>query len=166
MPMPISRAFVTLLAIIAAVAPFLALTYGLGITEYWAGFLVLLHWGVVEDLAPHRFVHSAAGAATGLAVAAMPLWLTPLMGADAAGLAALAITILAVFLLLTNWLPLLCNSSAMVTLTVGSIPHIAGHVPPAAQFAGLAAGILFYGALAFVAARVTAMRRPAPVPAE
>lgn len=160
--MPLVKALLILLAVIVVVAAYLLAAIGLGIHEYWAGFLFLLQWSMMEEMKVERLPRSALGAALGAAIPFVPVWTAPAIGTGAGLALMLAIILLAVFLLILRTAALLINPATMLFLSVVSIPHIAGHVPPADVFLGLFAGIVFFGGLA--GAGVLVQRRAAAKP--
>lgn len=159
------KAFAALAATILVVGAYLALTFLLGIPQYWPGFLFLFLWSTIEGMKIERLAHAAIGSAGGLVLAALPVWLAPTLGASGASGVMLGAILLCVFSLLKGWAGIVCNLGMMLFLTIATIPQIAGHTSPADMFAGLASGVLFFGGLALIATRVMAAR-PAPVPAE
>lgn len=161
------KALAIVLGVVVVVGTFLALTAWLGIGQYWAGFLFLLQWSMMEETRPERLARSALGAALGTAIPFVPLWLGPVAGASVGLAAMLAIILIAVFLLIRGLVPVLVNAATMLFLTVVSIPQVAA-AGPAAILLGLAAGVVFFGGLgagAAALARGKAGEQTAALPA-
>jgi hypothetical protein len=140
-----------LLVVILAVGGYMGLTALLGVREYWAGFLFLLQWGMMEQLKIDHLPKSALGAATGAAIAFLPAWLTPALGLVGAGAAMTVAILAATFCLILGKAPIIVNAATMLFLTILSIPHLAAQVRSIDVYAGLAAGVLFFGGLAALA---------------
>jgi hypothetical protein len=157
--MTTSKAIATLVAIVVVVVAFIVLTLSLGIQDYWAGFLFLFYWGTTEHLKLDRLPYAALGSVGGLTLAMAPAWLTPWMGAGSATAAMIVVMLLCIFALIKGVATLFCNSAMMLFLTVATIPAVVSHATPTGLYSALVAGILFFGGLSFIAARVTAMRR-------
>lgn len=159
-----ARAFGILAIVAIVVGLYIGLTKGLGIHEYWAGFLFLLQWSMMEQTRVQALPKSALGAATGIAIACCGVWLVPLVGAPNAAIAQILASAVAVFLLIRQVAGLFVNAATMLFLTVMTIPQVAAGATPAGAYMGLLAGVVFFGGLAVAAATVSrwkAMGKPA-----
>ncbi len=123
--MPPGRAFLTLIAIIVALAGYIGLAVLLHIAAIFAGSLFLFFWTGVEKAAPAAFVPTLVGALGGIANAALfhpavassfaidPTW---------AAIAGLVVLVLVLYLLLMQKASVLCNQAYMLFITVAAIP--------------------------------------------
>lgn len=152
MEMSAGKALVILLVVVVVIAAYLGLAHWLGIREYWAGFLFLLQWSVMEQMQVDRLSRSIAGAVLGASIAFVPGWLTPSLGTGAASAVMLGMILLAVFLQIRGKAVFAVNGATMLFLTVMTIPQIAANALPGEIYLGLTAGIVFFGGLASLAA--------------
>jgi hypothetical protein len=148
--MSVGRSLAVLLAVVVVVGCYIALALSLGITEYWVGFLFLLVWTMVEGASLPRLPHVILGASAGMAIAFSAIWATPVLGAAGSG-AQIALSLVAVFLLIRQSAKIVVNVAMMLFLTVMSIPHIGSSASPVDLYLGLAAGVIFFGAIGFTA---------------
>lgn len=161
------KAFLILLLVVVLVAAFIAFCSMIGVSQYWAGFLFLFQWSLMEEMKNDRLVKSILGAAVGTSIAFLPVWLTPQLGLNVAMMIMLAVILVAVFFQIRQMASVAINGATMLFLTVNTIPYVAQNAPPASVFAGLSAGVVFFGGLALIAAAVMAKRQSsatAPVP--
>ena len=156
--MSTTKAFGILLAIVAIIGVYLAIAGVLGITDYWAGFLFLLQWSMMEGTKRERLPHSAIGAAVGIAIACIPAWFAPAIGVTPALILLTVAALTATFLFIKGWLPVAINAGTMVFLTVATIPHIGRGTTPAAILIGLASGVIYFGGLALIASLIGRLR--------
>jgi len=153
-----------LIAVIVAIAGYIAAAAALHLSEAWAGFLFLLYWSMVEQAKPDRIPRSAIGAFVGAGTAAL-MTLAPLAMGMGPGMALfLAVVLLLVYAIIMGWAPIAVNMATMIFLTVGTIPHVQGHADWRQVFFGILAGIVYFGGLALVAGALT--RKKADTPAE
>ncbi|ARR55252.1 hypothetical protein HY78_18280 [Rhizorhabdus wittichii DC-6] len=150
MDMSTTKAIGTLGVAIILIAIFFFLTGVVGVREHWAGFLFLFQWSMMEGMKLDRLPRSALGALTGVAIASLPTWLTPLLGAGAALAVMLSAILVAVFLLIRGMAGLVINPATMVFLTVATIPQIVNSTRPAEVFLGIGAAVIFFGGLAAI----------------
>jgi hypothetical protein len=144
---------------------FLALAGAVGVREHWAAFLFLFQWSMMEEMKLNRLPQSALGVATGIAIASLPAWLTPLIGTAAAAAVMPLAVLVAVFLLIRKMGRLVINPATMAFLTVATIPHIMEATKPADIFLGLITGVFFFGGLAAIAKRKAALTDGTRLPA-
>ncbi|NML87646.1 hypothetical protein HHL26_00990 [Sphingobium sp. TB-6] len=152
--MSTTKAIGTLGAAIILIAIFFVLTGAVGVREHWAGFLFLFQWSMMEGMKLNRLPRSALGALTGVAIASLPTWLTPLLGAGAALAVMLFAVLVAVFLLIREMAGLFINPATMAFLTVATIPQIVNSTKPTEVFLGIAAGVIIFGGLAAIQAAI------------
>ncbi|CAN5126537.1 hypothetical protein BH10PSE13_BH10PSE13_14730 [soil metagenome] len=152
------RAFGILAIVAIVVGLYLGLTKFLGIHEYWAGFLFLLQWSMMEQTKLQAIPRSALGAATGIAIACVGIWLAPIVGAPNAAIAQILASAVAVFLLIRQLVGLFVNAATMLFLTVMTIPQVAAGTTPFGCYIGLSAGVVFFGGLALAAAGVSRLK--------
>lgn len=145
------KGLLILLAVIVVIGIYIAITAALGLTDFWAGFLFLLYWSMVEGAKPERLVPSIVGAFVGMGTAAMMVLLPPLLG-EGTGMAVFGVTVLVlVYAVIMGWAPVAVNASTMLFLTVGTVPHIEGNADYGQIFLGIISGIVFFGGLALIA---------------
>lgn len=146
------KAIGTLGTVIVLIATFFVLAGAVGLREPWAALLFVFQWSMMEEMKLDRLPRSALGATTGVAIASLPAWLTPLVGAGA-GLAVMLLAVLvAVFLLIRGMAGLVINPATMAFLTVATIPHITQAARPIDLFLGIAAGVIYFGGVAAIPA--------------
>ncbi|WP_411341215.1 hypothetical protein V6U71_05035 [Sphingopyxis sp. J-6] len=145
-------------AVIVLIAVFFALAGAVGLREPWAALLFLFQWSMMEEMKLDRLPRSVLGAATGVAIASLPAWLTPSIGAGA-GLAVMLMAVLvAVFLLIRGMAGVVINPATMAFLTVATIPHITQAARPVDLFLGIVAGVIYFGGLAAIPAALAKRR--------
>ncbi|GAB3115420.1 hypothetical protein G8770_08750 [Aestuariicella hydrocarbonica] len=136
-------ALATVIGVVVVIAVFLAVCHVLGITEYWAGFLFVLYWGMIEKVEVSRLPATIVGGVVGLLLGFATPLLTGVMG-EAAGLVFLVIVLVVIFCMLMGWLKIAINAMTMIFLTVATIPAVAEQVAPFNAMAGFATGVVFF----------------------
>lgn len=140
-------------AVILAIAGFVALGHALALSPLYAGFLLLWYWATVDKLdfqaAPATIAGAIGGAAT-----AWALQFATQTGSTAGIIMILAMIVVALFVQIMNYLPVLINSAYMLFLTVACAPLIQG----GERFEQVAAVILlsavYFGGLIWVGTRL------------
>lgn len=150
--MPTTKAIGILGMGIVLIALFFALAAAVGLREPWAAFLFLFQWSLMEEMKLDRLPRSALGGATGVAIASLPVWLAPLVGAGTGLAVMLLAVIVVVFLFIRGLAGLVINPATMVFLTVATIPHVTEEARPVDLFLGIVAGVIFFGGLAAIQA--------------
>lgn len=147
--------------IIVALAAFYALglkVIGLGMESFFAAFLLLWHWATVEKAEFKGMPASVIGALVGVALAWQSTWFGATYGMPNGLMMGLAPIIVALFVVIMNWVPIAFNSSAMLFLTVLGAPALA----KTANFLELAeavvAGAVFFAAAVWLAKQYVEMR--------
>jgi hypothetical protein len=160
-PTPVQALFV-LLAVIVGVAIYLGIHHVLHIESGYAGFLLLLYWSGIKGSAPAELAPAFFGALGGVLLAYLLWFLPTVMGSGGAIVALLAIMV-AVYMLIMGWMPMVVNNAMMLLLTVGTI----GTVQAKGDFAGMAASVLLAGGLSALILAIGRMmsRRKQMVPA-
>jgi hypothetical protein len=131
--------------------------YFLHLHSFFAGFVFLWYWGVVEKAAFDRLPASLLGALTGVALS----WQLSYLAAHyaTAGLAAgVGIIAVAVFIQVMNWAPVAVNLCAMLFLAVLTAPQFMGHADYLDAGATIVAGAVYAAVLIYAAKRATAGR--------
>lgn len=163
------KAALITLAVVVVIAAYLALAMWLGVVEYWAGFLFLTQWGLMEQCKVDRLPQSICGAVVGTLIAFTPSQLPLLLGTTPGLIVMLAIMLWAIYAMIIGWLPLFVNAAAMVFLTVVTIPEIVKGATPLGILEGLAAGVIFFGGIGLIASAFApsapADEQAAPMPA-
>jgi hypothetical protein len=144
----------TLGAVMAAIAIFIALNYALGITENWVGFLFLTYWGSVEQLKLEQLPKCILGALVGL-LAAYGLQALPHSMGSAGFALALGAVLVLVYCLIMGWWPIAVNTCAMLFLTVGTSPMLQAGPGLLKLFPALGTGVAYFAALAWIIQTLT-----------
>jgi hypothetical protein len=139
----------TLGAVMAAIAIFIALNYALGITDNWVGFLFLTYWGSVEQLKLEHLPKCILGALVGL-LAAYGLQALPHLLGPAGFALALGVILVLVYCLIMGWWPIAINTCAMLFLTVVTIPVLQAGSGLLKLFPALGTGIAYFAVLAWI----------------
>lgn len=142
------------LAVVVVIAAYLAACMAIGIKEYWAGFLFLTQWGLMEQCRVDRLPHSIGGAIVGTLIAFTPYHLPQLLGTIPGTVVMLAIILWSIYAMIMGWLPMIINAATMIFLTVVTIPEIVQGAAAPGILAGLAAGIVAFGGLGLIGAAV------------
>jgi hypothetical protein len=141
-------------AVAAAIAIFFALHYAIGSAAGWVGFLFLFNWGGMEQMKFEKLPNCIVGALVGLLTAygqqALPHLLGPLGFALIIGVIGAL-----VYCLLMGWWRIAVNNSAMLFLTVGTIPAIQAGTSILNLLPALAIGVVYFAALAWVVRALT-----------
>ncbi|SFR89628.1 hypothetical protein [Sphingomonas jatrophae] len=115
---------VVLVGVIVGIAVYIGASHALGIVPIWAGFAFALYWGGMLHGDMAAMPSALAGAFLGIAIGAALHFLPILYGT--AGLAvALAIVLVAVYLLLMRWATFVIHNGTMLFLTITTIPAVA-----------------------------------------
>ncbi|MDT0576688.1 hypothetical protein RM533_10915 [Croceicoccus sp. F390] len=139
-------ALIVLVAVVIAVAGFLALAHLLAIEAVYAGFLFILYWTGIRHSAWEEFIPSLLGAFGGLALAAA-LHLMPIHYGTAGLVVSLALVLLAIYLLIRQQLPRFVNMSFMLLLTVTTVPVITADAPYVDMALAIAVGAAYVAGL-------------------
>ena len=138
------------LGMLAGVVPltggYLALLGALHNIEFYAGFVFLLWWMVLEHGRLDRLPHAIVGAAAGLGLGLALKLLIGNFGA-AGGFMFTALMLPVLYCQFLGWLPLLINMTTMTFLLVMTIPHVQQYASFSAAGGSLLVGIAYFGVL-------------------
>lgn len=135
-----------LAALTVVIGIFLGLCYALGITEYWAAFLFVLYWGMIEHAELKKLPHCIVGALVGLFASYLMQALPQIVG-PSGGLIFLGAMLVLIYGQLRGWLPIAINAMTMLFLTVGTGTVLQAHTNFGNVLAALLLGIAFFGGL-------------------
>jgi hypothetical protein len=152
-PLPLGLALAITAGVIVAVAGFVALGAWLHVGALYAGFLLLWVWSTLDNLALKALPAALAGALTGAALSFL------LQTGTAAGsmplvVLALALMIVAVFLVVAKRAAGVCNASTMLFITVLNAPLLQAGEDFRMVIAGIALGAVWFGMIAWLIVRV------------
>ena len=149
-----SKAAVVIVGLVVVVAGYLILGNLFGIAPVYAGILLVYFTFAIGRGEPGALPGAILGSLGGIVNAA--LFAIPSIDPGISALIGLIVVLIALFCLLTGWLPLIFNQAYMLLLTVGTIPAILAQK----QFAGMAAAVLlaavYFGALIWMLHRLRA----------
>ncbi len=139
--------FLILLLVLVIIIGWITIgTMFLGITSFFASFLFLWYWAAVEQANFKQWPQCLAGALFGLLLAWASHYLPAHFGNAGLG-AALALLVAAVYVQIMNWVPLICNRSAMLFLTVLAAPALLEKLDLAETALAITGGALFVGGI-------------------
>ena len=139
-PLP---ALAVLAAVVAAIVVYEVIAAVLHITPVFPGLLVLFYWAAVKHLAIRELPATILGALGGVLNAALFVILSKLMGPTGGILVALLVVIVAFYILLVGWAPLVFNNAYMLLLTVAGVPEVLG----TGRFVGMGLSVLLGAAV-------------------
>lgn len=96
----------------------------LGLTSLFASFLFAWYWANVEAMRFDRIPAALIGGLVGVGLAWLLQLLPAVMGPGNGLIVALLAILVALFVQILNWLPLVCNASTMLFLTVMAAPAL------------------------------------------
>lgn len=147
-----AKGLLVLAGVVVVVGGFIALNAALGIHEFWGGFLFLLYWTGIEHMKFEKLPACIAGSLFGLLLAyllfALPQWL-----GDIGGLVFLGLILVTVYCQIMGWFAVVVNMTAMLFLTVGTIPSVQSGADFAGVLAALVLGIVYFVGLLWLAGR-------------
>ncbi len=158
--LPLGQAAIVTLGVIVVIAGFVALGAWLHVTPLYAGFLLLWAWSALHELSIKALPGALAGALTGAGMSFL-LQTGTAMGSLPLILLALALMIVALFLVVAGRAALVCNQSTMLFITVLNAPVIQAGEDFRQVIIAIALGAVWFGVVAFVISRIV----PAPSPA-
>lgn len=119
----------------------------LGLTSLFASFLFAWYWANVEAMRFDRIPAAVLGGLVGVGLAWLLQALPAALGPGTGLLVALLAILVALFVQTLNWLPLLCNASTMLFLTVMAAPALVKESNFADVALCVVLGALFFAAL-------------------
>lgn len=152
------RALLMLPAIVTVVVGFIALCGVLGLKSPFVGFFFAIYWAGIRHAAWPEFLPALIGGLAGLATAwavhlAVPQGMPMLAGV-------IALILVAIFLDLVRWVPMVVNTSFMIFLTLAAAPPVMMQ----ADFGGMAIALLlaaaYFGAIIRAVSWYQARRNP------
>jgi hypothetical protein len=144
----------------AVIAGYIVLCRAIGNAEFYAGFLFLAFWMLMEQGRMDRLAHTVLGVAFGLALACLLRFLvTGPLGATTGGLFFVAALVPVVYLQILGHLSLFINGPAMATLTALTIPYVQEHADFVQAAIALAVACVYFGLIISIARRAA---RPSP----
>ena len=146
----IGKGIMGVISVVVIVACYIALSMAMRSTEMWPGFLFGVCFGMIEQFKLERLPRALTGSLVGLLAGAAYSVLPPLLGAGLGTALPMGISILLVFLLVMNWLPIAVNTSTMVYITVLTVPQIAAGAKLPAVLLGFGVGVAYFAALALL----------------
>ena len=156
-----AKGLLVLIGVVVVVGGFIALCAALGIKEFWGGFLFLLYWSGIEHMKFERLPHCISGALLGLLLSyllfALPIWL-----GEIGGVVFLGLILVVVYCQIMGWFSVAVNMTAMLFLTVGTIPAVQTGADFAGVLAALVLGILYFVGLLWGANKLK-QRKVGPV---
>lgn len=158
---PLGQAAIITLGVIVVIAGFVALGAWLHVTPLYAGFLLLWAWSALHELSMKALPGALAGALTGAGMSFL-LQTGTAMGSLPIILLALALMIVAVFLVVAGRAALVCNQSTMLFITVLNAPVIQAGEDFRQVILAIVLGALWFGAVAFVISRIVPAPQAAP----
>lgn len=160
-PLSLTNGILLLILIVAGIVGWIALgTVYLALKSFFASFLFGWYWATHEHAAFERIPACVIGALVGVGLAwtlkAFPV-LFPAWGLWAA----VALVVVALFLQIMNWVPLVVNANSMLFLTVLAAPALLTNLDLVEVTKAIVGGAAFFAVLAYFAtlyARMMAAR--------
>jgi hypothetical protein len=138
----------------------------LGVKSFFASFTLLWYWSTVEKAQFKGLVPSVVGALVGVGLA----WQMQICLAQFGGTNGLLIGIVpilvALFVVIMNWLPIALNGSAMLFLTILGAPAFLVAKPDFTELAkAIVLGAVFFAAVVWLAMQYVEWRNRSKTPA-
>ncbi|MFT3929338.1 MAG: hypothetical protein QM709_03470 [Spongiibacteraceae bacterium] len=154
------KALGLLIAAMAMSAGFIAICGALGNHDFYAGFVFLLCWTVMEKIQVKRLPHSIIGCAFGVLLGYALQYVIG-NAVPMGGLIFTAIVMVVLYCQFLGWLPLIANLSMFTMLLVVTIPYIQTQAKFLDVVISLALGVVYFtpiiaGSLHFSAKRKAA----------
>ncbi len=152
--MPIVSGLMLLGLIVVAIGVFyfLGLEFlHLSLGVFFSSFLLLWHWATVEKAEFSGLPASLLGGLVGLALAWQSNYLTVHYGMPNGLVMGLVPIVVALFLVIMNWVPIAFNSSAMLFVTVLGAPALASSVNFLELSEAVVIGGFFFAAVVYLA---------------
>jgi hypothetical protein len=147
-----------MLAIVIAIAVWIALgTRVFHIRSFFASFLFLWYWSLIDKMDFAKLPAAIAGALVGAAMAWLLVFLSAHFGAPGAIIAVLVMAA-AVFGQIMGWAPIALNGAVMLFLTVMTAPQIMGAVNFAEVDKAIVLGAAYFAGGIYLAQRIITAR--------
>lgn len=161
-PPSLLAGFFILIIVIVGIVGWIVLGSALKLTSFYASFLFLWYWAVVDKLDFKKFIFSMIGAMIGIALAWGPHFLPHHLGATHGLIVSLLLIILAVYLVIIERVPFAFNPALTLYLTVVAAPAIL----ETSDFRELALATLlgggFFGLFVFIVLFIVSKLSPTP----
>jgi hypothetical protein len=128
---------------------------------FFAAFTLLWHWATVEAAEFSRLPNSVIGALVGVALAWQSTYLGGRYGMPNGLLMGLIPIVIALFLVIMNWVPIAFNSSAMLFVTILGAPALAKQGEFLQLAEAVIVGAVFFAAVVWAAKQYVEMRNKA-----
>jgi hypothetical protein len=156
-PPTVLSTLLTMIGLIPGIGLLMLIFKETGITHYYLGFLFMIYWGAIMQMALPAFVPALLGSLTGMTIAWLPLGLLPIIGPTAYGVSMIAIAAL-LFCFLRGHIRVVVNIATMLFLTMSAIPEL-NLVENAPQMvAAVIIAALYMGGFAMIMNRLMARR--------
>lgn len=155
--LPVRVALVITLVAVVLIAAFIAIGAGLGIVPLYAGFLLLWFWTSVDQSDIAKLPSAMLGALTGTGLSFLLQWGTR-MGSPVLIIGALALMVVALFLVIGHRLHLVCNANTMLFVTVLNAAPIQKSEDFAQILEATVLGVIWFGLCIWLGTRLTAGR--------
>jgi len=164
--LPLGQAAIVTLGVIVVVAGFVALGAWLHVTPLYAGFLLLWAWSALHELSLKALPPALIGALAGASLSFL-LQTGTAMGSVPIIALALALMIVAVFLVVSGRAALVCNQSTMLFITVFNAPVIQAGEDFRQVLVAVVLGALWFSAVVWGISRIvpTPAATPSTTPA-
>jgi hypothetical protein len=147
-----------IIAIVIAIAVWIALgTFVFHIRSFFASFLFLWYWGVIDKMNFAALPSTILGALIGAALAWILVVLTAHFGGAGTAIAVLVI-VAAIFAQIMGWAPIAFNGATTLFLTVMTAPQIMGGVNFAEVDAAILLGAVYFAGGMYIAQRIIGAR--------
>lgn len=143
-----------LLAAIAVVGAFVAVSGALGIGDMWVGFLFALYWAGLQRSDFKQLPSCLLGAAIGLSYAFMLRELPPLIG-GAGIIISIVVVIGMVYLQIMGWLSVAVNAATMLFMLVSTIPSVIASSQYPKLLVALAFGAGYFAIVIWIAKKAS-----------
>jgi hypothetical protein len=162
--MPFVSGLMLLGVIVSAIAIFEYLGYkilGLGAEAFFASFTLLWYWATVEKAEFSGLPASVIGALVGVALAWQSGWFVSHYGMPNGLIMGIVPIVIALFLVIMNWVPMVFNGSAMLFLTILGAPAIAKTADFVLLSKAVVMGAVFFAGVVWLAKAYVDMRTKA-----
>lgn len=155
LPLPLGHALIVTIGVLVAVAGFIALGAWLHVKPLYAGFLLLWVWSALDKLSLKALPAALLGALAGTGLSYV-LQSGTATGNSALVMLAIGLMLGAVFLVVAGRAALVCNQSMMLFITVLNAPLLQSDEDFRGVTIAIACSAVWFGAIAWVIARLTA----------
>jgi hypothetical protein len=137
----------------------------LGVKSFFASFTLLWYWATVEKAEFKGLIPSVVGALVGVGLAWQMQICLAKFGMPNGLLIGLVPIVIALFVVIMNWLPVALNGSAMLYLTVLGAPAFTVSKPDFVELCeAIVLGAIFFAAVVYLAMQYVEWRNRAKAP--